>query len=180
MKERDIALDPTLSIFLDMFLNEPGEIAPTFQVVADKLPTNVRRHTINGKGYNDFNKAAFAAAAAKTQELLKLMHETGIRILPGTDAMLPGFALISELANYVEAGIAPEEVLQLATIGAARHLGQSERLGSVTIGKDAHVHLVRGNPLEDMQDLLQVEYVVKGRQLFHAPSLLEAQGFGRF
>ena len=71
-------------------------------------------------------------------------------------------------------------MLQLATIEPARHLSQQERLGSVTVGKDAHVFIVNGNPVADLSHLYRVEQVIKGRQLYNAPELVQAQGFKPF
>lgn len=180
MRREGIAHDPTLSIFLDMFLNEPGEISPVFRDIADHLPANVRRSSVAATGFNEGKEAAFARSAKTTMKMVKLLHESGIRILPGTDNSLPGFTLIRELRYYVEAGIPAAEVLQLATIESARHLDQQERLGSITVGKDAHMYLVDGDPLADMADLYRVEHVIKGRQMYFAPDLLKSQGFTPF
>lgn len=180
MKNRGIALDPTLSIFMDMFLNEPGQVSPVFRDIADHLPATIRRQSVAAAGFNAGQENAYARSAKKTMELVKLLHDRGILILPGTDNSLPGFTLVRELRYYVEAGIPAGEALQLATIEPARHLGQQERLGSITVGKDAHMFIVDGDPLADMTNLYRVEQVIKGRQLYFAPDLLEAQGFVPF
>ncbi|MFK7957810.1 MAG: amidohydrolase family protein [Lysobacterales bacterium] len=180
MQEKDTALDPTLNIFMDMFLNEPGKVSPVFRDIADHLPANTRRNTIASTGFNDGKEKAFAAAAKRSMELTKLLHDQGIRLLPGTDNMLPGFTLIRELLYYAQAGIPAHEVLQLATIESARHLAQDARLGSVSVGKDAHMYLVEGNPLEDLTALYKVRQVIKGDTLYHAPDLLTEQGFKPF
>lgn len=180
MKSKGIALDPTLSIFMDMFLNEPGQVSPVFRDIAGHLPANIRRQSVAAAGFNAGQEEAFARSAKKTMELVKLLHDRGILILPGTDNSLPGFTLIRELRYYVEAGIPAGEVLQLATIEAARHLDQQERLGSISVGKDAHMFIVDGDPLADMANLYRVEQVIKGQRLYFAPDLLEAQGFVPF
>ena len=177
MRERGIAHDPTLSIFLQMFRNVPGEVNPTFSAIADHLPASVRRNAIAGASYNAGKEREFAAAADKTMALVKLLHDSGIRLLPGTDNMLPGFTLIRELINYAEAGISSAEVLQLATIESARHLRLDQRLGSITVGKDAQLMIVDGDPIARLEDLYRVEHVIKGRQMYFAPDLLRAQGF---
>ncbi len=180
MKRKGIAVDPTLSIFIDMFLNEPGEVSPIFRDIADHLPANVRRASVAAAGYNAGQEAAYARSAKKAMEMVKLLHESGIQILPGTDNSLPGFTLIRELRYYVEAGIPAGEVLKLATIESARHLNQQERLGSITVGKDAQMFIVDGDPLADIANLYRVDQVIKGQRLYFAPELLEAQGFVPF
>jgi imidazolonepropionase-like amidohydrolase len=180
MKNKGIAHDPTLAIFMDMFLNEPGKVSHVFRQIADHLPANIRRGAIAGTGRNAGQEEIYAKSAQRMQEMLLLMHNSGIRLLPGTDNSLPGFTLIRELMYYVEAGIPANEALQLATIESARHLGQDQRLGSVTVGKDAHFFIVNGDPTVDISALYKVEQVVKGRQMFNAPEVLKAQGFRPF
>lgn len=180
MRDRDIALDPTLSIFMNLFLNEPGKVSPVFREVADHLPANVRRNAVASASYNDGQEERYRNAAKRSLQLTRLLHDNGIRLLPGTDNMLPGFTLIRELKYYAEAGIPVPEVLALATIGAARHLGQDRRLGSVSVGKDAQLYLVEGNPLENLSALYKVRHVIKGDKLYFAPDLLTEQGFKPF
>ncbi len=180
MRDQSIALDPTLNIFMNMFLNEPGKVSPVFRDIADHLPANIRRNTIASASYNDGKETAFADAAKTSLELTRLLHEKGVRLLPGTDNMLPGFTLIRELLYYAEAGIAANEVLQLATIEPARHLRQDARLGSIEVGKDAHMYLVEGNPIEDLTVLYKVRQVIKNDKLYYAPNLLGEQGFESF
>ncbi|MFK8013939.1 MAG: amidohydrolase family protein [Gammaproteobacteria bacterium] len=180
MKERGIALDPTLSIFMNMFLNEPGKTSIVFRDIAEHLPANTRRQTIASASYNDGKETEYAAAAERSLELIRLLHDQGIRLLPGTDNMLPGFTLIRELMFYAQAGIANSEVLQLATIEASRHMQQDHRLGSITVGKEAHLYLVDGNPLDDLAALYKVRHVIKGRNAYFAPDMLTDQGFQPF
>ncbi len=180
MVDRNISHDPTLSIFLDMFLNEPGQISPVFRDIADHFPANGRRQSIAGTGRNAGNEATFARSAQRTMELLKLLHDSGVQLLPGTDNALPGFTLIRELMYYAEAGIPANEVLQLATIGSANKARQGHRLGSISVGKAAHMHLVDGDPTEDLSTLYRVTEVIKGTQRYNAAEVLQSQGFTPF
>lgn len=180
MKKKNIAHDPTLAIFINMFRNEPGKVSPVFRDIADHLPANTRRHSIAAASYNDGQEEIYGRAAERTLQLLRLLHESGIRILPGTDNMLPGFTLIRELIYYTEAGIPANEALQLATIESARHLSQDQRLGSISVGKEAQIFLVDGNPVDNISDLYKVRHVIKGRQMYFAPDILKAQGFVPF
>lgn len=177
MKQRDIALDSTLAVIMEMFRNKPGELSPLFTGAADQLPEEVRRRQIMTTGYNQGREPAFARSADMLLRLTNVLHRAGVRILPGTDNQLPGFTLIRELIYFTEAGIPPNEVLQLATIVPARHMGLAYRLGSIEPGKDAQMSLIDGNPLADITALYRVEKVFKGRWIYSAPDLLRAQGF---
>lgn len=180
MVDRGVSHDPTVSIFMDMFLNQPGKLSHTFRDIGDHLPASVRREAIAGTGRNAGNEEAYARSAAKMLELVKVLHESGVKLVPGTDNMLPGFTLIRELMYYAEAGIPINEVLQLATIRSAENAGQASRLGSISVGKESHMHLVSGNPLEDLSALYRVTHVIKGRHVMQAAEILKAQGFVPF
>ena len=180
MVENDVSHDPTASIFMDMFLNEPGKVSHFFRDIVDHLPSNVRRNAIAGTGRNDGKEEAFARSADTLLKLVKLLHDSGVKLVPGTDNMLPGFTLIRELMYYAEAGIPANEALQLATIRSAENAGQEARLGSITVGKEAHMHLIDGDPIKDISALYNVTHVIKGRQHIRAAEILQAQGFVPF
>ena len=180
MREKQIAHDTTLAVIVEMFRNRPGELSPIFSGVADHLPGYARRKLIMTEGYNQGLEDEFAQSIHFVFDLVAELHRSGIRLLPGTDNFLPGFTLIRELIYYTEAGIPPNEVLQIGTIEAARHMGLDHRLGSISVGKDAHLYVIDGDPVEDINDLYRVEHVIKGRKMYFAPDVLRAQEFVPF
>jgi imidazolonepropionase-like amidohydrolase len=82
------------------------------------------------------------------------LHQAGALLLVGTDVSNPyviaGFALHNELRLMVEAGFTPHEALILATRNAAEFVGALDRLGTVEVGKEADLVLLRQNPLADI------------------------------
>ena len=60
---------------------------------------------------------------------------------------------------WVESGISPSEVIVGATLEGARFL-RAERLGSVEQGKQADLLLLKGNPLNDIRAMRQVQRVM--------------------
>ncbi len=177
MKSRGTAIDPTLGIFLDMFLNEPGKILPSHRPSAGQYPTGTRRASLASKGRNFGDEVNYAKSASTARAMVKRFHNEGIRLLAGTDNAPWGFALVYELRAYVEAGIPAAEVLKLATIGAARHMNMDQTLGSVSPGKRAHFVLLSGNPLEDIGALLRTSIIVKDSSMYSAAALLREQGY---
>jgi imidazolonepropionase-like amidohydrolase len=180
MKARGTAIDPTLGIFLDMFLNEPGQVLSSHRRSADHYPAGIRRAVLAARGRNFGDEENYARAAATASAMVKRFHEEGITVLAGTDNSPWGFALVFELRAYVEAGIPEADVLRLATIGAARHMHVDQALGSITPGKRAHFVLLNGNPLEDIGALLRTHIVVKDSSMFVAADLLREQGYTPF
>jgi imidazolonepropionase-like amidohydrolase len=101
------------------------------------------------------------------------MHEAGIPILAGTDAVgklnenvtIPfGLTLHEELQNLVAAGLSPVEALNAATRVAAKWHGLLDR-GVVELGKRADLILLNSNPLLNISNTLDMEKIwVAGRE----------------
>ena len=81
-----------------------------------------------------------------------------------------------ELELYVEAGIPAPEVLSLATLGAARIMGQDRESGSIAVGKRADLALVDGDPTRDISALRNVDVVVCRGAVYDPAVLLETVG----
>ncbi len=60
-----------------------------------------------------------------------------------------------------EAGMPALEAIQAATIASARLLKIEQELGSVTAGKIADLVAVPGDPLQDIQLMGKVSFVMK-------------------
>ena len=101
---------------------------------------------------------------------LKRLAEAGRTLVPGSASpnswLLPGDGLHLELAQWVEAGIEPYEVLRRATSGAGEALGLSDEWGTIAAGKIADLLVVDGDPRDSLAPLRRPETVVlRGRVL---------------
>jgi hypothetical protein len=98
--------------------------------------------------------------------LVKAIHDSGGRILAGSDAPewfhAYGWTLHRELANFVEAGLTPYQALRTATRNPAEFLGASEEWGMIEMGKRADLVLLSANPLEDIRNTARIEAVAVG------------------
>jgi imidazolonepropionase-like amidohydrolase len=65
---------------------------------------------------------------------------------------------------------APMEAIQAATSVAARYLGWEDRVGAIEPGLLGDLVAVKGNPLDDISILENIEAVVKGGLVFKAPA----------
>lgn len=176
LKERRTVLDPTLGAFEGMFVARPGQIAPGYDVVARRLPPQVRRGFLTGgltppPGMDEQYKKSFA----KMVDIVAVMYRAGIPVMSGTDTMA-GFGLHRELELHVQAGIPAAKVLQDATLSAARIMKMDRDLGSIAPGKLADVILVDGNPLEDISDIRETTLVVKDGIWYRPAELYSAIG----
>ncbi len=102
--------------------------------------------------------------------LIKRLHDAGVVLVPGTD----GSSFNAELEHYQQAGIPAVQVLQLATIGSARVMGEEARYGSIAVGKIADLVLVSGRPQEQVADMRKVELVFRAGRAYAPKSLTDA------
>jgi imidazolonepropionase-like amidohydrolase len=176
LHDRHTTLDPTLATFESLFLDRPGEMAPGYRAVADRLPVQVRRGFMAGQlpvppGMDERYRASWMKMLALVHE----MYEAGVPIEAGTDA-LAGFALHRELELDVEAGIPPPEVLKLATLGAARIMGMEKDLGTVRQGKLADLALIDGDPSLRISDVRKTVLTVKDGVVYRPAELYRELG----
>jgi hypothetical protein len=176
LKERGTVLDPTVNIFENMYEARPGEISPTFAAAAGRVPPQVQRSFRNG-GLNPepAKVRRYSDSFRKMLALVRTLHEAGVTIVPGTDA-LAGFALHRELELYAEAGIPPADVLRIATLGAARVMKKDAELGSIEPGKLADLILIDGDPLVRMSDIRRVTLTVKDGMVFDPAAVYATVG----
>jgi imidazolonepropionase-like amidohydrolase len=174
LKAKDIVIDPTLTIFEQMFTARRGAVSPPFAAVASRLPTNTQRELrTGGLPVPDGRDQRYRDSFATLLKLVKALYDAGVRIVAGTDTW-PGFALHRELELYVQAGIPAPKVLQLATLGAARVMKHDGELGSISAGKLADLVLVDGDPTTRIGDIRKAELVIKDGTLYSTAKLYEA------
>lgn len=87
--------------------------------------------------------------------------DAGARIAFGTDAGVYDHGLNGrQFAYMVEWGMSPLEAIQAATINNATLFGLSDSIGALEVGKEADIIAVEGNPLEDIRELEDVDFVM--------------------
>jgi hypothetical protein len=109
-----------------------------------------------------------------TQNHVRILRAGGI-ILGGTDEPLGlnDWGLQPTLAGFVRFGFTPYEALRTVTALPATVMGVEDDLGTVEQGKVADLCLLRGNPLQDIHDAINVEMVMKNGRLFTVDELIE-------
>ncbi len=92
-------------------------------------------------------------------------YRAGVKVASGTDTGAPRVfhhELALELGLMVDVGLTPEEALRTATVNCAELMGWSDKLGTLTPGKEADIALLDGHPLEDISATRRVRHVFKG------------------
>ncbi len=99
----------------------------------------------------------------KMQDMLRLAHANGVTIAFGTDTGVSKHGENAREFGYmVAAGMSEMEAIKAATITAANHIEMGDKIGSIEPGKYADIIAVDGNPLNNIDELLDVDFVMKG------------------
>jgi imidazolonepropionase-like amidohydrolase len=104
---------------------------------------------------------------AQWVDRLKRAQKIGVTMAYGTDVtsqsagQTRGSESIRGIDPWVEAGIAPKDILQAMTINAARLMGVDKERGELRAGMAADIIAVPENPLENINALKKVSFVMK-------------------
>ena len=97
------------------------------------------------------------------QDMMRIAYENGINIAFGTDTGVSKHGDNAQEFKYLIAGGMSEmEAIESATTVAAKHIGLSDMIGTLEKDKYADLIGVDGDPLEDIEALLDVDFVMKG------------------
>jgi len=176
MKQRGVAHDPTIATFQSLMLARPGTATPVDAPWLDHMPGPIQRsRKVALLDIKPGEDATYRASSQKLRNVLKLLFDRGIQLVPGTDDV-PGVMLDSELEEWQRSGIPAKDVLRLATVGAAEHLGLDRELGTIARGKRADLLLVPGDPTKDVSLLRKVRLVMKDGAVYFPDELHTAIG----
>jgi imidazolonepropionase-like amidohydrolase len=106
------------------------------------------------------------------EKVIMGLYSAGVQIIAGTDAGLdncPHDAYVSGLEALAMVGLPAVEILDAATLRAARALGVDDCTGTIEPGKDADLIAVRGDPRTAISVLNHLELVV-ARGAEHRPA----------
>ncbi len=97
------------------------------------------------------------------------LHQADVPLLAGSDTassgtlqIAPGASLIDELELLQASGVAPRDIIAIATSNAARTLGRESKTGAVKIGLDADFLLLSADPGAAVKNFRTLTAVYKG------------------
>jgi imidazolonepropionase-like amidohydrolase len=111
---------------------------------------------------------AVNVASAMTSNFSKA-HQAGVKIAYGTDSGVSRHGTNAQEAVLMfNAGMSAADILKSATVSAADLIDHSDVLGSIEANKHADIIAINGSPLADIQELLDVDFVMKaGKVIKH-------------
>ncbi len=92
----------------------------------------------------------------------------------GSGGVIPGFSNQREVELLVEAGFTPLEAISICTLNGAKYLGRESTIGTVAVGKQADLVIVRGDPSTRISDVRNVETVFKQGVGYDPAKLIES------
>jgi len=161
-----------------------AQVAPTFDVDGQQMTELIdllhKSHTVIDGTFNLWMRGELTGqgtpASRNYKRLLKRLYDAGITLVAGTDND-QGVVYNTELELYEHAGIPAPKVLQIATIVAARVMGDDGQYGSIAAGKVADILIVGGQPAERVADLRKVEHVIRAGRDYDPKELREIAGY---
>ena len=105
--------------------------------------------------------------APRIQKNLHDAYEAGVKVAFGTDqGLAPHGTNAKEFALMVAAGMSPMDAIIAARGSAADLIGDPQDIGSVRPGRYADIVAVDADPLADIRTLENVQFVMKGGEIY--------------
>ena len=159
--KRHVALTSTLTVFETFVPGRP--LPPGIDVLEPQLRAQFEHfHSTVANNQRSVYKTLYARAAAMELAFAR----AGGLLLAGTDptgagGVIPGYADQHALELLVESGFTPLEAIRIGTLNGATYLGRADKVGSITLGKQADLVVIAGDPSARIADIRNVQLVFK-------------------
>jgi imidazolonepropionase-like amidohydrolase len=149
--------------------------------VLDAMAPSARDAYLYGRNRpaNKSKQSSDANLLRRDMELERAFAAAGGLLLAGPDPVgiggnIPGFGDQREVELLVEAGFSPVQAIRIATLNGAIFLGRQDRIGSIEVGKNADLVVMKGDPAARIADIENVEIVFKDGVGYDSKKLLES------
>ena len=114
------------------------------------------------------------------RQLLKALHDAGVDIILGSDAVqtfsVPGFSIVNEMNAMALSGMKPYDIYVTGSRNVARFFNREKEVGTIEVGKIADLVLVDADPLATVANFAkQTGTMVRGRWCARADLLAKAK-----
>ena len=191
MLKRKVSLVPTLDVVNNYFksfnrqtiaetsnlrLANPfsyGTLGDMETIPLEKIPEKSRKRITEAETF----RKKYAHMDSVTHVNLKKLVKAGVNVAAGTDAgnigTMHGPSFWTELDIMKQAGLSDAEVLKTATLNAAMMLGKETIFGSVEKGKIADLLIIDKNPLENIQHVRDLKYIIRNGILMEPDNIIK-------
>jgi imidazolonepropionase-like amidohydrolase len=118
------------------------------------------------RNLNPNSMAKMLQLGDQPKKMVRMAIRLGVNIALGTDSGIsPHGTNAREMIEYVAAGMTPAQALKTGTVNAAAAMGLKDR-GALKPGMLADVVALRGDPLDDIVHVLDVDFVMRDGMVF--------------
>jgi imidazolonepropionase-like amidohydrolase len=170
-KKAGVWIVPTqglMEIFMSPATPDEMRKRPGVQYMPSQIVDNWVKQRTGLMAQPTFTKEINERFLAERRRLLKALHDAGVDIVLGSDAIqtfsVPGFSIANEMQAMARAGLTPYQIYVTGTRNVARYFGREKEAGTVEVGRVADLVLVNADPLKDVANFAQQSgAVVRGR-----------------
>ncbi len=159
--DKGVALTSTLTVFETFTPGRPKP--PGLEVLTPQLREQFEQNYARTSQNKD---SIYTTLFPKAMGLERAFARAGGLLIAGTDptgggGVIPGFANQRQVELLVDAGFTPLEAISIATLNGAKYLRRDKAVGSLSVGKQADLVVINGNPAATIADIRKVETVFK-------------------
>ena len=126
--------------------------------VGTETPLTAYHTTVSAQARAQFEKQTEGMKNAYANKVLMAFSTDADYYIPGMDR---GQVVIDFLKSWQAAQFSPAEILKIMTVNGYKVSEMYEKRGLIKVGLPADLIVVRGNPLEDIDTLRDVRFVMK-------------------
>jgi hypothetical protein len=173
--QHHVAITSTLPVFEAGVPNRP----PLQQRFLDVLSPPSRTDYLLARARVDETGDKAGTMFKKEEEFEYAFVKAGGLLLAGLDptgngAVVAGFGDQREVELLVEAGFTPLEAIHIATENGAKFLGEEDKIGTLKVGKQADLIIIKGDPSKHIEDIEKVETVFKDGKGYDSQRLIDS------
>ncbi|MCC6930417.1 MAG: amidohydrolase family protein [Gemmatimonadaceae bacterium] len=159
--KRKVAITSTMTVFETFAPNRP--MPPGIDVLTPQLREQFEQMQAN---LAKAPRSIYATALPKGMAMEVAFARAGGLLVVGTDptgggGVVAGYSNQRALELLVEAGFSPVEAIKVGTLNGATYLGRAALTGSLTVGKQADLVVINGDPSARIGDVRNVELVFR-------------------
>jgi imidazolonepropionase-like amidohydrolase len=167
-------------IFMSMATPEELSKRPGVEYMPPQLVAAWTKQRQGFMAQPGFNKPSNDRFLQERRKLLKALHDAGVDIILGSDAVqtfsVPGFSIVNEMEAMAVAGLTPYDIYVTGSRNVARFFNREAEVGTVSVGKIADLVLVDGDPLATVTNFgKQTGTMLRGRWHLRADLLAKAK-----
>jgi hypothetical protein len=175
-----VAITSTLPLRAATVAREASDTGPPLRPeVLQAMSPSARQAYVSWRDQPRPPQSETAARLRREMDLERAFVAAGGLLLAGPDPVglsgnLPGFGDQREIELLVEAGFTPVQAIRIATLTGATFLGRQNQIGTIAVGKNADLMVVKGDPATRIADIENVDIVFKDGVGYDTGKLLDS------